>query len=52
MRRERLAHLHASSETKYLEAYDTFKRQVTDIVDVPDGTLDLLFRFLRQNKGA
>ena len=40
------------AEAKYLQGYDTFKRQVTDIVDMPDGTLDLLFRFLRQNKGA
>jgi hypothetical protein len=40
------------AEAKYLEAYDTFKRQVTDIVDMPDGTLDLLFRFLRQNNGT
>jgi hypothetical protein len=39
------------AEAKYLEAYDTFKRDVTEIVDMPDGTLDLLFRFLRQNKG-
>jgi hypothetical protein len=38
------------AETKYLEAYDTFKRRVSDIVDMPDGTLDLLFHFLRQNK--
>ena len=40
------------AEAKYLQGYDTFKRQVTDIVDMPDGTLDLLFRFLRQNNGA
>jgi hypothetical protein len=40
------------AETKYLQGYDTFKRQVTDIIDMPDRTLDLLFRFLRQNKGA
>src|SRR6266849_1074714 len=40
------------AEAKYLQGYDTFKRQVTDIVDMPDGTLDLLFRFLRQNKGS
>jgi hypothetical protein len=40
------------AETKYLEAYDTFRRSVTEIVDMPDGTLDLLFRFLRQNKGV
>jgi hypothetical protein len=40
------------AETKYLEAYDTFRRGVTEIVDMPDGTVDLLFRFLRQNKGV
>ena len=40
------------AEAKYLQGYDTFKRQVTDIVDMPDGTLDLLFRFLRQNNGT
>jgi hypothetical protein len=40
------------AETKFLEAYDTFRRGVTEIVDMPDGTLDLLFRFLRQNKGT
>jgi Fic/DOC family len=40
------------AEARYLEAYDTFKRGVTDIVDMPDWTLDLLFRFLRQNQGA
>lgn len=40
------------AETRYLEAYDTFRRNVTEIVDMPDGTVDLLFRFLRQNKGV
>ncbi|WOH53893.1 Fic family protein [Bradyrhizobium sp. sBnM-33] len=39
------------AETKYLEAYDTFRRGVTEIVDMPDGTVDLLFRFLRHNEG-
>lgn len=39
-------------EGKYLEAYDTFRRGVTEIVDRPCGTVDLPFRFLRQNKGA
>jgi hypothetical protein len=39
------------AEAKFLTSYDTFKRGVTEIVDMPDGTLDLLFRFLRQNKG-
>lgn len=40
------------AEARYLEAYDTFRRSVTEIVDMPDGTVDLLFRFLRQNKGV
>jgi Fic/DOC family len=40
------------AEARYLEAYDEFRRIVTDIVDMPDGTIDLLFRFLRQNKGT
>jgi Fic/DOC family len=39
------------AETRFLEAFDTFRRGVTELVDMPDGTLDLLFRFLRQNKG-
>lgn len=29
-----------------------FRRNVTEIVDMPGGSIDLLFRFLRQNKGA
>jgi Fic/DOC family len=40
------------AETRYLESYDMFRRSVTEIVDMPDGTIDLLFRFLRQNKGV
>jgi hypothetical protein len=40
------------AEAKYLESYDTFKRSVMEIVDMPDNTVDRLFRFLRQNKGA
>jgi hypothetical protein len=40
------------AEARYLETYDAFKRDVNAIVDMPDVTLDLLFRFLRQNKGV
>ena len=40
------------AETRYLQAYDMFRRYVTEIVDMPGGTIDLLFRFLRQNKGV
>jgi Fic family protein len=40
------------TETAFLKGYDAFRREVADIVDMPDRTLDLLFRFLRQNDGA
>ncbi len=38
-------------ETKFLEAYDGFAAEVQEIIDLPQSTLDLLFRFLRQNAG-
>jgi hypothetical protein len=38
-------------ETDYLRRYDAFKARVEAIVDMPDRTIDLLFRMLRQNKG-
>ncbi len=40
------------AETNFLKAYDIFRREVADIVDMPDRTSDLLFRFLHQNNGA
>jgi len=39
-------------ETAFLQAYDRFTARVQDLVDMPQTTLDLLFRFLRQNSGA
>jgi hypothetical protein len=39
-------------ETAFLQAYDRFAARVQDLVDMPQATLDLLFRFLRQNGGA
>ena len=30
---------------------DRFREQIQNIVDMPDTTVDLLFRFLRQNDG-
>ncbi len=39
-------------ETAFLHAYDRFAARVEDLVDMPQATLDLLFRFLRQNDGA
>jgi hypothetical protein len=38
-------------ETAFLQAYDRFAARVQDLVDMPSATLDLLFRFLRQNNG-
>lgn len=38
-------------ELAYLEAYDRFAAGVKSIVDMPDRTVDLLHRFLRQNGG-
>lgn len=39
-------------EVDYLERYDDFSARVQEeIADMPDGTIDLLTRFLSQNKG-
>lgn len=38
-------------ETEFLRRYDRFRDQVQAIVEMPDSTVDLLFRFLRQNGG-
>lgn len=40
------------SKTAFLRNYDTFRSQVEAIVDMPDRTIDLLFRFLQQNGGT
>lgn len=39
------------NETDFLRRYDLFRTSVENVVDMPDRTLDLLFRFLRQNGG-
>jgi hypothetical protein len=39
------------AEAKYLQAHDRFRHKMNAIVDMPEGAFDLLFRFLRQNKG-
>lgn len=39
-------------ETEFLRRYDTFRKQLNLVVDMPDRLLDLLFRFLHQNKGT
>jgi Fic family protein len=38
-------------ETKFLLHYDQFRSRVDAIVDMPDRTIDLLFRLLHQNGG-
>jgi hypothetical protein len=38
-------------ETEFLERYDQFRACIEAIVDMPDHTIDLLFRFLHQNAG-
>jgi hypothetical protein len=38
-------------ETEFLRRYDRFRARVEMIVDMPDRTIDLLFRFLHQNDG-
>ncbi len=38
-------------ETDFLARYDQFRSKIEAIVDMPERTLDLLFRFLRQNNG-
>ncbi|MCF7929687.1 MAG: Fic family protein, partial [Spirochaetales bacterium] len=38
-------------ETRFLQQYDEFRRGVESVVDMPDKTVNLLFRLIRQNKG-
>jgi Fic family protein len=38
-------------ETDFLRRYDQFRERIQGIVDMPDSTIDLLFRFLQQNGG-
>ncbi len=38
-------------ETDFLRRYDRFRDQIQTIADMPDTTIDLLFRFLKQNGG-
>ena len=38
-------------ETEFLNRYDQFRARIEAIVDMPERTIDLLFRFLHQNAG-
>jgi hypothetical protein len=39
-------------ETEFLQRYDRFKERIEALVDMPDRTIDLLFRLLQQNDGT
>ena len=39
------------AEANYLRRYDAFRAGVGEIVDMPEQTIDLLFRMLKQNDG-
>jgi hypothetical protein len=39
------------NETAFLRRYDEFRSQVEAFIDMPERTIDLLFRFLHQNDG-
>ncbi|MBX9805608.1 MAG: Fic family protein [Alphaproteobacteria bacterium] len=39
-------------EIHYLEQYDHLKAAISELFDMPDSTMDLLIRFLHQNKGV
>ena len=49
---ERTIDVDLPAETRFLKAYDGFRREVANVVDMPDRTADLLFRFLHQNSGT
>ncbi|MHB1103423.1 MAG: hypothetical protein ACYC0C_11760 [Devosia sp.] len=48
---ERTIEIDLPAETDFLRGYDAFRRQIAEIVNMPDRLIDLLFRFLRQNGG-
>lgn len=39
------------AETTFLRCYDSFRQQVEAFIEMPEQTIDLLFRFLHQNGG-
>lgn len=44
--------VHLPREAEFLARYDRFRGRIEGLVDMPERTLDLLFRFLHQNGGA
>jgi hypothetical protein len=39
------------AEASFLRRYDAFRQNVENLFDMPERTVDLLFRFLHQNEG-
>jgi hypothetical protein len=48
---ERTINVDLPAEARFLKAHDTFRAALANVVDMPDRTADLLFRFLQQNDG-
>jgi hypothetical protein len=48
---ERTIDVDLPAETRFRRSYDNFRKAVSRIVDMPDRTFDLLFRFIHQNGG-
>ena len=49
---ERTVKVDLPTETRFLKSYDDFRRDIFEIVDMPEQTLSLLLQFLRQNSGT
>jgi hypothetical protein len=49
---ERTIDVDLPAETAFFKAYDGFRRELGNVIDMPDRVADLLFRFLRQHDGA
>lgn len=48
---ERTIETDLPAEAKFLQRYDEFRSEVERVVEMPERTLDSLFRFLQQNDG-
>jgi hypothetical protein len=43
---------HLERELMFLENYDTTKVAIQEMIDMPDNQIDLLIKFILQNKGV
>ena len=49
---EQTIHTDFEQELKFIATYDRTKRELQEIVDMPDKKIDLFIRFVRQNNGT